>query len=64
MGRANDKAGRQLGVFMDLNELEENRIQAKKMKEDARNNPNTNIDWAKLKKEKQLLKRKASLLKD
>jgi hypothetical protein len=33
MGRAEDKAGRQLGVYMNMSELEQNRQQYKEMRE-------------------------------
>ena len=63
MGREDDKAGRQLGVFMDLSTLEENREQAKIMKEEARKRSGArgDIDWSKYKEQKKATKkRKAS----
>lgn len=63
MGRPEDKAGRQLGVFMDLSTLEENREQARLMKEEARKNSGSRGDlkWSDYKEEKKAAKkRKAS----
>jgi hypothetical protein len=47
MGREEDKAGRQLGVFMDLSTLEQNREEAKRMKEEAQRNSGSrgDVDW-------------------
>jgi hypothetical protein len=63
MGRAEDKAGRQLGVFMDVTTLEENREQAKLMKEEARKHSGSrgDVDWSTYKNQKkETKKRKAT----
>lgn len=60
MGREDDKAGRQLGVFMDLSTLEQNREEAKRMKEEAQRRSGTRgeVDWATYKNQKQAAKKR------
>lgn len=60
MGRAEDKAGRQLGVFMDLSTLEENREQARIMKVEARKNSGSrgDVKWSDYKEEKKANKKR------
>lgn len=60
MGREDDKAGRQLGVFMDLSTLEENREEAKRMKEAARQRSGKrgDVDWTTYKEKKQDTKKR------
>lgn len=55
MGRPSDKAGRQMAAFFDINQLEENRKQAKLMKEERKH---MNVDWKKVKEEKKKKKNK------
>lgn len=57
IGREEDKAGRQLGIFMDLSTLEANREEAKRMKEEAQKKRG-HIDWAAYKEEKKSLKKR------
>lgn len=54
-GREEDKAGRQLGVFMDVSTLEANREEAKRLKEAAqqRSGSRGNVDWSAYKEQKQ-----------
>eukprot|EP01038_Epipyxis_sp_PR26KG_P008303 gene8303-11234_t len=49
VGRPEDKQGRQLSAFIDLEELEKNRQEYKLMKETKIQN---NIDWSKVKQDK------------
>jgi hypothetical protein len=65
MGRPDDKAGRQLGVFMDLSELEQNREKYKAIKEQrqavsagGRKRSGEHTDWSKLKGDKKAEKKK------
>jgi hypothetical protein len=57
LGRENDRAGRQLGAFMDLSTLEKNREDYKK-KKDMDALANRGVDWSKHKKEKKELKKR------
>lgn len=57
IGREDDKAGRQLGIFMDLSTLEANREEAKRMKEEAQRKRG-NVDWVAYKEEKKNLKKR------
>lgn len=56
-GREEDKAGRQLGIFMDLSTLEANREEAKRMKEEAQRK-RSKTDWSAYKEEKKNLKKR------
>lgn len=60
-----DRAGRQLAHYVDLQELERNRAETKKMKEERQSHPDSSIDWKKYnqnKKEEKKRKRNAWLL--
>ncbi len=46
-GRQTDKAGRQLQAFIDLEELEKNREETRKMKESSANQKKNYTEWQK-----------------
>ena len=56
-GRESDKAGRQLGVFMDLTTLDQNREEAKRMKEEVKHS-RSGAEWAAYNKEKKNSKKR------
>jgi hypothetical protein len=59
VGRPEDKAGRQLSAFIDLNELERNRAETKAKREEfQRNLEKQGVNWKELKEEQKLKKRK------
>ena len=63
-GKSSDRATRQMSAFFDVSKFDENREQAKKIREDLKK---SNIDWKKYSADKKLEKRKRNnewLMKD